>query len=309
MTQAKSASITGGLLFVFAAWFTTFAMADHGYDQQAWEQWHSRDFTAKRMFVGDRASNGVDAYDRKGNWIFDLTADGLIVPFGVDVDDGNIYVVSQGTNEVYAYLRDGNRSQHRDHTEEVPQLELLVQAGSGGLQKPFYTTIEDDMLYVSSHDTDEVLRYDAETGEFIDVAVTAGAGGLDGPRGLDFDSRGRLYVASSLGNEVIVYNRHGDPVGHMAKGILAPCGVSISRHDEICVGASGGGGVHCYDPEGNEIYSDTAGKVCGLDFGPRGNLYTTRGDLSAVTVHSLRPGTQGEWFSDANLPSGLSWGE
>jgi len=67
--------------------------------------------------------------------------------------------------------------------------------------------------------------------------------------------------------------------------------------------------VHCYDPEGNEIYSDTAGGVCGLDFGPRGELYTTRGDLQAITVHSLRPGTQGEWFTDAALPSGLSWGE
>jgi DNA-binding beta-propeller fold protein YncE len=189
-----------------------------------------------------------------------------------------------------------------------------VPGGSGGLTTPFYTTVSDGTLYVSSYGTDEVLRYDAETGEFIDVAVARGEGGLVGPRGLDFDSKGRLFVASSgrdgvVGDEVIVYNRRGKAIRHIASGIPVPCGVSISKYDEVCVGSSGGSGVHCYDTKGNEIYSDPSGKVCGLDFGPRGNLYTTRPDISAVTVHMLSPGTMGEWFADTVAPSGLSWGE
>jgi len=39
----------------------------------------------------------------------------------------------------------------------------------------------DGNLYVSSEVTDEVLRYNGETGNFIDAFVTAGSGGLAGP--------------------------------------------------------------------------------------------------------------------------------
>lgn len=309
MTQARPTTIAGGLVLALTALCSTLAVAGDTGDRDAWRRGHFEDLTAKTMFVGNRSTNGVDAYDRTGAWAYDLTADELDFPFGIDVDDGNLYVVSQGTNAVYAYLRDGQESQGRHDDPATPQLQLLVEPGSGGLRTPYYTTVEDGVLYVSSHDTDEVLRYDAETGDFIDVAVAHGEGGLFKPRGLAFDSKGRLYVASSRGNEVIVYNRRGKAIRHIASGIPTPCGVSISKYDEICVGSAGGDGVHCYDTKGNEIYSDTSGRVCGLDFGPRGELYTTRPDINTVTVHSLRPGTQGEWFADVELPSGLSWGE
>jgi outer membrane protein assembly factor BamB len=310
MTSAIRTSFASTLVVALTALCANPVLASHSCGHDGWSGHGSDKLTAKRMFVANRSTNVVDAYDRRGNWVLDLTNDGLITPFGIDVDDGNIYVVSQGANEVYAYLQN---SESRSGPSRNPQLKLLVHDDTGRLQKPFYTTIADGVLYVSSHDTNEVLRYDAETGAFIDVAVTSGEDGLSGPRGLDFDSKGRLYVASSLGNEVIVYNRRGRAIKHIAVGIPTPCGVSISKYDEICVGSAGGDGVHCYDPDGNEVYSDTAGKVCGLDFGPRGELYTTRPDMNggagAVTVHSLRPGSQGEWFADTDLPAGLSWGE
>jgi len=41
-------------------------------------------------------------------------------------------------------------------------------------------------LYVSSGDTDEVLRYNGTTGAFIDVFVSAMSGGLNGPNFLVF---------------------------------------------------------------------------------------------------------------------------
>jgi len=306
MTQTRFTIIAGGVLFAFAAWCFTPAYPNDSRGQPASDAWHSDRFTAKRMFVGNRDAGEVDTYNRKGNWVLSLA--GFDFPFGMDVDAGNLYVVSQHSDEVYVYRHD-RTAQRSEQQDEVPQLEVLVERGSGGLQVPFYTTVADGMLYVSSYGTGEILRYDAESGEFIDVAVAAGAGGLEGPRGLDFDSRGRLYVSSSGNNRVIVYSRHGEPLGDLVDEIPTPCGISISRHDEICVGSAGGSGVHCYDPQGNEIYSDTSGGVCGLDFGPRGDLYTTRPDLQAITVHSLRPGTQGEWFTDAATPSGLSWGE
>ena len=41
-----------------------------------------------------------------------------------------------------------------------------------------------DVIYVSSLGTDEILRYDADTGNFIDTFISAGSGGLDKPHGI-----------------------------------------------------------------------------------------------------------------------------
>lgn len=284
MREKRLTAIPASGLAILLSTTTAAGVGGEGPDGLAPDR--SADFTARRMFVGNRVTNEVDVHGRNGQWRLGLP--GFDVPFGIDAHDGDLYVVSQGSNEIYVYRHDREGPGWRGRPERIPRRELLVEAGSGGLNKSYYTTVADDMLYVSSYETDQVLRYDAETGEFIGVAVDAGAGGLDGPRGLDFDSRGRLYVSSSLGNEVIVYSRHGEVLGHMAIGIPTPCGLSISRHDEICVGSAGGDGVHCYDPAGAEIYSNISGGVCGLDFGPRGELYTTRGDLQACTTASVR---------------------
>jgi hypothetical protein len=53
-------------------------------------------------------------------------------------------------------------------------------------------------LYVASGETDEVRRYDGNSGAFIDIFVTAGSGGLDDPGDLAFGPDGSLVV-SSLG--------------------------------------------------------------------------------------------------------------
>ena len=47
-------------------------------------------------------------------------------------------------------------------------------------------------LLVSSNNTNEVLRYDRATGAFLGAFVTAGSGGLVGPRGLAFGPDGAL---------------------------------------------------------------------------------------------------------------------
>ncbi len=64
----------------------------------------------------------------------------------------------------------------------------------------------DGKLYVTSYNTDQVLRYDAHSGQFIDVFVTGGLGGLDGPDGATFGPDGNLYVTSADNNDVLRYN-------------------------------------------------------------------------------------------------------
>ncbi|MBK6769164.1 MAG: DUF11 domain-containing protein [Ardenticatenales bacterium] len=58
----------------------------------------------------------------------------------------------------------------------------------------------------SSRSTNEVLRYNATTGAFVGVFVSAGSGGLNGPQDLVFGPNGNLFVSSIFSNEVIEYN-------------------------------------------------------------------------------------------------------
>ncbi len=58
----------------------------------------------------------------------------------------------------------------------------------------------DGHLYVSSYETDSVLRYNGTTGAFIDEFVAAGSGGLKSPTGLTFGPLGNT-VADNDGIE------------------------------------------------------------------------------------------------------------
>ncbi len=70
----------------------------------------------------------------------------------------------------------------------------------------------DDFYYVASADTDEIRRYDAVTGAFVDIFVSAADGGLDQPEGIAFgaDINGddilELYVASRATDQILRYD-------------------------------------------------------------------------------------------------------
>ena len=63
----------------------------------------------------------------------------------------------------------------------------------------------DGHLYVSSYNSDEILRYDGRTGAFVDVFVSAGSGGLDGPGDAQFRG-GELLVVSARSDAVLRYD-------------------------------------------------------------------------------------------------------
>ena len=62
----------------------------------------------------------------------------------------------------------------------------------------------DGNLYVSSLNTNEVLRYNGATGAFMDVF--GGVGDLDQPSGLAFGPDGNLYVADHLDHSILRYD-------------------------------------------------------------------------------------------------------
>jgi hypothetical protein len=75
-------------------------------------------------------------------------------------------------------------------------------------------TNDDTVVIIASAMTDEILRYDAETGAFLDVLVRDDlatpdrdeSGGLTSPGHLLLSSDHRLYVASQVTDEILRYD-------------------------------------------------------------------------------------------------------
>jgi DNA-binding beta-propeller fold protein YncE len=173
-----------------------------------------------------------------------LPGSGLDSPNGIVFDGGeNIYVASVGTDSVIKYsLRTGlpvlefsgggldgpdgvllggsvllvssyvNDSVKEFDLATAEWTRDLVSSGSGGLDGPAgLTRAANGNLLVASLRTDQVLEYDAETGDFVRVA--AEGDGLDGPEGLALDAEGNLLVASFYTSAVLEYAPDGTFLG------------------------------------------------------------------------------------------------
>lgn len=96
---------------------------------------------------------------------------------------------------------------------------------------PRTLVFHEGQLYVANEGSGEVVRYDGTTGAFVDVFVTAGAGGLGGPAGMVFDADGVLHVASVDTNEVLRFDASGAPLETLidgpGSGVDAPTHIAL----------------------------------------------------------------------------------
>lgn len=170
-------------------------------------------------------------------------------------------------------------------------------------------------VYVASSYTDEVLRYDAITGDFVDVFVSAGSGGIDHPDGMQFgpdsndDGKPELYVTGWLSHNVVRYDgATGTPLGTYVDsgsgGLSAP--FSLAFHDgELFVTSAGTNQILKYDADDGSYLGITASSGLdyprGLTFGPDDLLYVTSGNNDRI----LRFTAQGQYIDDF-VPSGTA---
>ena len=161
--------------------------------------------------------------------------------------------------------------------DDTPRfIDAFVPANGGGLDEPQAIAFgPDGNLYVSGQGSDDVLRYDAATGDLIDEFVPTASGGLENPRAFAFGPDGNLYVASAATSSVIRYQ--------------GPSGANPGQFVDTFVPTASGG----------------LDQPMGVTFGSDGNLYVaTRGLGNSVLRYQGPDGTSPGAFIDAFVPGG-----
>jgi DNA-binding beta-propeller fold protein YncE len=133
--------------------------------------------------------------------------------------DGDLYVPGYYSNAIARY--DGTTGASLG---DFTPTELL--------DAPRTVVFEGEHMYVANEGTSEVLRFDAATGDFVDVFVATGAGGLNGAAGMVFDPSGVLHVASVNNNRVLRFDSDGEPlealIDPIAAGVSGPTHITIA---------------------------------------------------------------------------------
>jgi streptogramin lyase len=166
---------------------------------------------------------------------------------------------------------------------------------SGGIAGPSGITIgPDNNVYVAARDSNDVVRFDGQTGALLGTFVAPGAGGLLGPHGLEFDTQGNLVVNSGFNGKVLKYD---GTTGVFETVIASPGSSPLAFPHGLTVGPDGNLYVGDRNTDSVLRYSGTTGQFLGtfvssgsgglsittdLVFGPDGNLYVNGFNSNAV---------------------------
>jgi hypothetical protein len=161
------------------------------------------------LYVSGAGSHSVLRYDAITgafiNAFVPAGSGGLTRPHGILFGpDGNLYVNSADDGSVMRY--DGTTGAPLPAPGRTGA--VFVPPHSGGLAGNYGQLGfgPDANLYVVSELTNNVLRYDGSTGDFLGVFVAAGSGGLRTPHGLAFGPDNNLYVVSNGTSTVLRYD-------------------------------------------------------------------------------------------------------
>ena len=209
------------------------------------------------------------------------------VLFGPDGNgDGvaDLYVTGTQADGVFRY--DGVTGAPLAGPFGSPGTAEFVTPGNGGLDLPFRMAYgPDGRLYVASTNTDEILRYDETTGDFIDVFVPAASGGLDQPRGLAFGADGFFYVSSAATDQLLRY----DGTNGNFVDVLATGATSLSFPRDLL-----------FDSSGNLLIS-SSGPCC---LGPGEVLRYSEGLTVSLSAASALPVTVDFATTDGSATAG-----
>jgi WD40 repeat protein len=112
--------------------------------------------------------------------------------------NGNLFVAN-GSGAIFEF--NGTNGQPAN-----PVTFVDANANGGGPLDAFGMQFRGGVLYATSNLTDEVMAFEADTGAFLSIFVTAGCGGISGPTALDFGPDGDLKVSSQSDEAIRRYD-------------------------------------------------------------------------------------------------------
>src|SRR5262249_13539623 len=150
-------------------------------------------FHAGYLYAESEYANQLLRFDASTGALADVFITGGTVslgPFTVG-SDGNLYVVDRTTLGVVRY-----------NGATCQAMGTSIASGAGGVANPDHLTFDpgQNYLYVTSNGTNEVFKYNAQTGAFVGVDASAG---LSGPGDIKFGPDGLLYVLSAGNNRIL----------------------------------------------------------------------------------------------------------
>ena len=203
-----------------------------------------------------------------------------------------------------------------------PELYLTT---NGNVRKSNHWTFgPDGNIYVASGNTNEILRYDAASGKFLNVFIQKGSGGLDGPRDLVFSPDGKyLLVTSFFNNQVLKYDAASGKFLNVfiqkgSGGLDGPRDLVFSPDGNIYVASGNTNEILRYDENtGDYLGVFVSEDIGGMDFpmglaiGPDSNLYVVSNENDKVLRYSLDGKFQNVFVSGPELysPTDLAFDE
>lgn len=142
-------------------------------------------------------------------------------------------------------------------------------------------------LFVAGRGNGSVLRYDDQTGAFIDTFIPAGRGGLVGPSSLAFGPDNNLYISDYYSSSVLKYDGQTGAfidtfVSSGSGGIANPESIAFGPDNNLYVSGLEGSGIRRYDGKTGAfidtvvaIDPSTGNKLNAINFafGLENNLY------------------------------------
>jgi len=166
---------------------------------------------------------------------------------------------------------------------DVDTTSLFIPAGSGGLGTAMALVFgPDDDLYACEFSKHCILRFDGQTGAFIDTFVTPNLGGLTAPYAIDFGPTGDLFIASGTGSVIRYSGIDGSLIGTFiapgSGGLASPRGLAFGGDANLLVVSYGTSQILMYDGSTGEfikVFSDEYEPMVpsSIRIGPSGNAY------------------------------------
>ncbi len=224
------------------------------------------------IYLSDLTTNSIQEYHIASGVMVnqfddDMLNGPLLMEFG---PDHQLYIANlNGNNILRLNVDNGTFSE-------------FVGAGSGGLDTPTALTFDGQgRLLVASYNTNNIIAYDALTGDFIDNFIAAGSGGLVGPQAVVLGPDDNLYVAGA--NRVLKYSGFDGSfieefVSAGSGGLVDPRGMVFRPNGSLLVTSGGTNQILEYDGVSGEflrIFSDESPlvNVGDITLGPNGNVF------------------------------------